>query len=227
MRRPARTALISLMLASTVVLAGILVTGLRSIPVRTYSVRVPDSGTAGIARPSHRLCESPIRTPRPASAVGVFADPAAGAPSIEVDVFASGRRIGFGRRTPDPRVREQLVSLDHTIPAHQPLRVCIRASSGALTVWGAGAQAPGVVADGVAPGMQFALVLTRPATFLGSLGTAFSRASLFKLSWVGSWTFWLLLVLLAFTFPLAGRALVRALNEDEADENRDARKDSP
>ncbi|HET9125832.1 MAG TPA: hypothetical protein VFN65_13210, partial [Solirubrobacteraceae bacterium] len=79
---------------------------------------------------------------------------------------------------------------------------------------------------GVAPGTQFALVLTRRATFLGSLGTAFSRASLFKPSWVGAWTFWLLLALLGSTVPLAGAALVRALDDDEAAESTAARTDS-
>ena len=90
-------------------------------------------------------------------------------------------------------------------------------------MYGAGAQAPGVVADGVVPGMQFALVLTHRVTLLGSLSTAFSRAAIFRPDWVGAWTFWLLLALLACTLPLAGVAIVRALDDPDPDENSHAR----
>jgi hypothetical protein len=216
---PHRSTLLLLALAAVVIVAGLVFAGLQTIPVRSYALRVPDSGSVGLARPSHRLCEGPITSPTTARSVGVFADPAAGAPVVEVTVFAGRRQIAVGTRTPDPSVREQLVGLDRRIPAGRAVRVCVRASRGALTVWGAGAQAPGVVTRGASPGMQFALVLTRPGTLLGSLSTAFTRAATFRPSWVGPWTFWLLVALLACTLPLAGVAITRALGEDEADES--------
>ncbi len=173
----------------------------------------------GTARASHRLCEGPIRSPSPAHAVEVFGDPGAGASTVTVTVLAGGRSIATGSRTADPAGRGQRVGLDHSIPAHRPVEVCIGASGGALTVFGAGAQAPGVTTRGVAPGMQFALVLTRPGTLLGSLPAAFSRAAIFRPSWVGAWTFWLLVALVACTLPLAGVAVIRALDDPEPDEN--------
>lgn len=225
-RRVDRRPLLLLVLVAVVVVAGLVVAGLQTIPVRTYALRVPDSGTAGIARASHRLCEGPITSPMSARDVGIFADPAAGSPELEVTVLAGGRQIAAGRRAPDPSVREQLVRLERPIPKRRAVRVCVRASSGSLTVYGAGAVAPGVATHGVNPGQQFALVLTRSGTFLGSLSTAFTRAAIFRPSWVGAWTFWLLLALLACTLPLAGVALIRAIAENEVDESSPAQRRS-
>lgn len=212
-----------LAIAITVVTAALVVAGLDSGAVRTYSVRVPDSGSVGIAHSSHRLCEGPVQSPALARGVEVFADPASGAPIVAVTVLAGGRTIATGSRTAEAAGREQRIRLDHPIPADRPVQVCIGASGGALTVFGAGAQAPSVAARGVTPGTQFALVLTRPGTLLGTLSTAFSRAAIFRPSWVGAWTFWLLTALLACTLPLAGVAVLRALQDPEPDENSHAR----
>jgi hypothetical protein len=214
-----RSGLIALGLAAIAVIAGLLIAGFQTIQGRTYSLRVPDSGGAGIASASHRVCEGPIRSPWTASGVAVFADPATGRPTLAVRVFAGGRLIASGSRTPSPSGREQLVALDHPIRAGQAVQVCIATSGGTLTVYGAGAQAPAVVAHGLLPGMQFSLVLTHSTTLIGSLSRAFSRAAIFRPSWVGAWTFWLLLALLGCTLPLAGVALLGALDEPEPDEN--------
>jgi hypothetical protein len=156
----------------------------------------------------------------------VFANAATGRPTLAVRVFADGRLTASGSRTPNPSGREQLVALDHPIPAGRAVQVCIATSGGTLTVYGAGAQAPGVVAHGVLPGMQFALLLTHRTSLIGSLSTAFSRAAIFRPSWVGAWTFWVLAGLLACTILLAGVALTRALDEPEPDENSPARNGS-
>jgi hypothetical protein len=210
-----RSGLIALGLAAIVVTAGLLVAGLQTIQGRTYSLRVPDSGASGIASASHRLCEGPIQSPTAASGVGVFADPATGHPTVNVRVLAGGRLIASGSRIPNASGQEQIVALDRPVRAHLAVRVCLAASGGTLTVYGAGEQAPTVVAHGVTPGMQFALVLTQPTTPIGALSTAFARAAIFRPSWVGAWTFWLLVGLLACTLPLAGVALTRALDEPE------------
>lgn len=221
-----RSGVLGLATAAILVTAALVAAGLQRIQARTYSVRVPDSSIAGTARPSHRLCEGPLRTPVAASGVAVFAAPASGAPAVTVSVFADGRQIASGRRTPEARVREQVIALDHQIPARRTVRVCVGAADGTLDVYGAGAQAPGVAAQGVIPGMQFALVLTRSSTLLGSFSTALSRAAIFRPSWVGAWTFWLLTALLACTLPLAGVAVLRALPDPEPDENSHARNGS-
>lgn len=214
-----RAPLLLLALAAILVAAGLIVAGLQTIPVRTFALRVPDSGTAGIASPHHELCEGPIKSAAMASGVGVFADPAAGSPVLTVTVFAGHRPIAAGSRHADPRVRQQIVRLDQPIPAGRAVRICVRASYGALTVYGAGAQAPGVVMQGGNPGQQFSLVLTRPGTFLGALSTAFTRAAIFRPSWVGAWTFWLLVALLGCTLPLAAIAVARAISDEEPDES--------
>jgi len=223
LRLTRRSAIATLVVGTVVMFVGLLVAGLQTIQGRTYSVRVPDSGIAGTASPSHRLCEGPVQTPSRASGAGVFVVGASGRPRVTVTIFSGGRLIASGSRRPNPTVREQIVVLDQPIPAQRPVQVCVGASGGTLTVYGAGAQAPAVVTHGVAAGMQFSFVLTHPTTLIGALPQAFSRAAIFRPSWVGSWTFWLLFALLAGTVALAGIALTGALDEPEVDESSYAR----
>jgi hypothetical protein len=221
-----RAGLTAFVIATVVVLAALLIAGLSTIQGRTYALGVPDGGVAGTAQASHRVCEGPIRTPTRATGVGAFADPATGKPLVTVAVFSGGHQIASGSARPNPAIREQVVELDHPIRAGQPVHVCVGASGGTLTVYGSGALAPGVAAHGIVPGWQFALVLTRRTTLIGSLSTAFSRAAIFRPSWMGAWTFWLLLALLVGAFGLAAVALAKALDDPEPDENFHARNGS-
>jgi hypothetical protein len=221
-----RSALLVLAVASVLVTTGLVVAGLQSIAVRTYALRIPDAGAVGTADASHRLCEGLIQGSSTTRGVEVFADAAAGSPTVAVTVLSGGRPIATGSRTAEPAGGEQRVGLDHPIPAHRPVEVCIGAAGGALTVLGAAAHTPDVIAHGGAPGTQFALVLTRPGTLLGSLSTAFERAAIFRPSWIGAWTFWLLVALLACTLPLAGIAITGALSDPEPDESSRARNGS-
>jgi hypothetical protein len=87
---------------------------------------------------------------------------------------------------------------------------------GSFALQGWLALAPGVTMTGGNGGMQFSLVLLRPvgSTFLGSLPTAFARASLFKLSWLRPWIFWLLCALLLSTILFGSLAISAAVRED-------------
>jgi hypothetical protein len=55
-------------------------------------------------------------------------------------------------------------------------------------------------------------------TLLGLLHTVFDRASLFKFSWIGAWTFWVLGAALLLAFPLAGAAVVWGAEAEPDDE---------
>ncbi len=65
-------------------------------------------------------------------------------------------------------------------------------------------------------GQRFSLVLLSDGSrsLLGSLSLAFSRASLWRLSWVGPWTFWVLAIALLMAFGLVVAAVVRAADDD-------------
>jgi hypothetical protein len=210
-----RRGVLVLALAATVVVAGLLVAGLQTIPVRTFALGVPDANPAALVSPTQRACEGPVRSSGPAGSVGIFGVPVSGSAVIAVVVFSTGgRRLAAGRLADSGSSIEHLVTLDHRIPGGRPVRVCIRAFDGSLSLRGTAAQTLGVRTSGVIPGTQFSLLLTRPGTFLGSLQTGFSRAAIFRPDWVGAWTFWALLGLLVATIGLAGVAVARASEDD-------------
>ena len=83
---------------------------------------------------------------------------------------------------------------------------------------GSAVSEPGVTVTGIPAGQRFSLVLLSDGdrSLLGSLSLAFSRASLWRPSWVGAWTFWVLVIALLVTFGLAVVAVVRAADDDAA-----------
>jgi hypothetical protein len=214
-RRP----LFVLVIASVVIVAGLVVAGLQTVQVRTYSLRQPNLEPVASVRPGHPACEGPVTARAASRGVALFGSAASGSPTITVRVSSASRTVATGELAHAGASAENDVAVDHPIPAGRPLHVCVSAAGGVFSLMGAGSQFAGVLTSGVAHDTQFSLVLTRPATFLGSLPTAFSRASVFKPSWVGAWTFWLLLAVLACAVALAGVAVVGALEEDEADES--------
>jgi hypothetical protein len=221
-RRP----LLVLAIAAAAVIAGLIVAGLQTIPVRTYSLRQPDVGPVASLRPGHSACEGPVTSTVAARGVGIFGRAVSGRPTVEVRARSASRTLATGELAVD-RSGESVVPLNRPIPAGRAVHVCVSATGGVFSLVGDGSQVRGLTARGVSPGTQFSLVLTRPATFLGSLQTAFSRAAVFKPSWVGAWTFWLLLALLGCTVVVAGVAVARAAEDDEADESSHARDGSP
>jgi hypothetical protein len=70
--------------------------------------------------------------------------------------------------------------------------------------------------DGKPTFSEFSLVLFEPSrhSLLAALPTAFSRAALFRFSWVGPWTFWVLTLALLGTIGACGWALVAATRAD-------------
>jgi hypothetical protein len=211
---PRGLAALVLALAIVVVAAALVIAGLRTIPVRTFALRVQDALPVAVAGNGELVCEGPVRSSGPARGIGVFGAIRSGDPLVQVDVLSSaGRTLGSGRMGPSSG-SEHLVALDRQIPGGLPVRVCVRSTHGTFTLLGAIDQAS-LKTRYVDSGGAFALVLTRPSSFLGSLGTAFSRASVFRPRWVGTWTFWLLLGALAATFGIAWLAVGEASADDE------------
>jgi len=73
--------------------------------------------------------------------------------------------------------------------------------------------------SGKKPGLEFSLVLFsgHGQSLLGALGKAFSRASLFRPSWIGAWTFWALAVALVATIAFGAVAIAAAASADSDD----------
>jgi hypothetical protein len=73
--------------------------------------------------------------------------------------------------------------------------------------------------DGKRSALQFSLALLgSPTDTLSQLPTAFRRASLFRPTWVGVWTYWALLAGLLVAVAACGAALIAAARTDERTE---------
>jgi hypothetical protein len=204
-------------LLAFVVVILLVVAGLVRIPVRTFALRVQDSTSIGGISGGRVACEGPIRSPTAARGVGIFGAPNTSRPTtLSATVRTDGDRIlATGHSTASSNDTQQQIPLDRQLPANRPVRICIRATPGSFSLLGGAAQAPGVSASGVAAATQFSLVLTRPATFFDGLQTAFSRAAIFRPDWIGAWTFWLLLAVLACALAVAAIAVIAATREDD------------
>jgi hypothetical protein len=222
--------------ATTITLAVMIVCGLQQIAVRTVSLGVPNTERVAVVKPGALVCQGPITSPSAAGTVEVWGQPTSGDPQTTVMVRSvSGRGVisegllepssGSRPRAPfSPPTTAALFGyqarLNRNIPGGRSVEVCVQAKHGSFALQGWLALAPGVTMTGGTAGLQFSLVLLKPggSTLLGSLPTAFARASLFKLSWLHPWVFWLLCALLLATILFGSFAIGAAVREEVLDE---------
>lgn len=198
-------------------LLALLVAATRPRLVRTASAGAPNQFTIGVLRPGQRVCEGPIVSDQTARDVAIWGGGAGERAQLTVTVQAgNGGPSASGILRATPAGARRNVALDRTVPGGRPLRICLADEVGAFSLSGSPASAPGVVATGIPSGQRFSLVLltARDQSLLGSLSTAFSRASLWRPSWVGSWTFWVLMLALLASFGLGVVAVVSAAQDD-------------
>lgn len=198
----------------------LLVVGTRHIVVRTASADAPNQTRLPALRPGQTACEGPLISHGPARSVGVWGTSGAVRAHLTVTVqnAATHAVLAAGALGGTPGDGERVAHLVQGAPGGRPLEVCVTDQAGEFSLDGSAASPPGLVATGLPPGQKFSLALLSDGdqTLLGSLSTAFSRASLWRPSWVGPWTFWMLLIALLATFGLAVVAVVSAAGDDEA-----------
>jgi hypothetical protein len=198
------------------------------VTVRAYAAGVATTATIPNAVGVHRICEGPISPSLPSRRVTLLATVPVKS-DLRVAVFAHARRdrhpIAEGSVAAIPTLATiYAIGLSRTVPT-RPVDVCVSTSTGGTFSLGGELRSGrgGVhILDhaGSTPGYSglaaFAVILTSAnrRSFLGSLALAFERASLFHPSWVGAWTFWVLLVLLVLGFPAALLAAVLAGRQD-------------
>jgi hypothetical protein len=197
----------------------LLVAGSRHLAGRTASADAPNQFTIATLRPGHAVCEGPITSQGPARSVGIWGS-AVGATArltVAVEEPSTHETLASGSLQAAAQEREWTVRLAREVPGDHPVQICLTEDVGAFSLAGSAVSVPGVTVTGIPAGQRYSLVLLSDGhqSLLGSLSLAFSRASLWRPSWVGAWTFWALALALLMTFGLAVVAVIRAADDDD------------
>lgn len=197
--------------------ASLLVAGTRRQEIRTYALDAPNEAPVAQLQPSSQVCEGPLTSAGPAAGAAIWGNSLGLGTKLTLDIEqAGGRTLATAELEPGNAETEWTARLSRTVGGGQPLVVCITDDRGAFSLFGSATVDNTVVMIGQGQGYQFSLVLLSPhnRSFFGSLSTAFSRASLWRPSWVGSWTFWLLAAGFLAAFGLGVAAVARAASAD-------------
>ena len=212
--------------------AAVLVTVLAGVTTKekdAFTLGVSAAGPVTTLQPGQQVCQEPIVVPDADAAfdrirfsLGTFSRPG---PPIDVAVKAiDGRFEARGRleggyadrsRAPTPSV-----AVGHVALIEQGLRVCLRnAGSTKVAVFGNGdlaSRTSTATKDGKPAGADVTMVFERgeSRSALSLVPRIFERASLWRASWTGAWTYWLLGALVLLAVPaLLALALRSSLRE--------------
>jgi hypothetical protein len=202
----------------------LLIAGAGGLHTRAFALGSPNQTQVATLNPAQQVCEGPVTSPEPVGAARIWAYTNGGPSTLAVlvedatthKVFSSGR---FSISTNPSAYTTRLAG---TTPSRTPVSICLTASgSHQVVLLGSAPVRPGVLISQAGKPVQreFSLVLLKASSesLISALPTAFSRAALFRPSWVGSWTFWLLTVALLASFGLAVVAVRAAAGADEVD----------
>ncbi len=206
-----------------IALVALLFAASRDVMVREFSNRAADEQSVALLRPPQRVCEGPVASPAQTRAVGIWGGSVIGVARLTVAVedAGTGSRVASGK-IDATKPTEYIARLTNPVPGGQPLRICLMGNLNTFSLLGSPATDPNAAMSGGKAGMQFSLALLNDKpSLLSSLPTAFSRASLWRPSWLGSWTFWVLAVALLGTFGLGVAAVASAASADDEHDQQD------
>jgi hypothetical protein len=205
----ARLTVIALVVASILAIG---VLALRQTSL-AFTLGVAVAGPVATLKHGDQVCQRPIDVPsggefdRVQMSLGTFHRE--GSP-LRVTVKNLGGRVLSEGMVPGgypdiARQPEHLVALDRRVGA-QRVAVCVdNRGRHAVAVYGnvdAAARTSTAVKDGKPLGFDLALVFERkPRSKLSLIPEAFSRAALFRFTWMGSWTYFVLLAVLVLGGP--------------------------
>jgi hypothetical protein len=208
---------------AVIALVALGISGRRGLMVREFSNRIPSQGSVALLRPTQQVCEGPVTSPRQIQGVGIWGGSVVGVARLSVAVQDADthQQLAFGRIAATTATG-YIAHLNTAVPASRPLRICLVGNLNTFSVLGGPAASPTAEMTGRKPGAEFSLALLNDdRSLLGSLSTAFSRASLFRPAWVASWTFWLLACALLAAFGLGVAAVASAASADGEEDGRD------
>lgn len=230
MRR--RSGVLAFALAAGLGLAGLAVSAARGQRFTAFSVRVPARGFAVLLQPGQQACQKPVIVSSPTGGVEVwlYSGPVPG-PAVGVTVsdargelLALGRIPPSNRETTPPKGFPSPISLqtrfDATVPAGKRVMICfLNLGKTAVALMGSGrpsATSGAIALPSQSHGNAISLLFLRPQpqSLFSMLPTIFRRAMLFRPTWVGAWTFWLLAAAVLGAFALGAVAVARASSAD-------------
>ena len=198
---------------------GLIVAGLAPIQTRSFVLGARPLGPILGIDPPQRLCEGPITSERQFDIVQVWGAALAHHQArvrVTVTDAHDQHMLGSGPVTVTDAAGLYAARLDRPVVGGVSVQVCVNAVSDHYIALGTAPITPSVVLTGH-PGQQFSLNLVDDhESLLGALPRALSRAALWRPSWVGEWTFWVLAAGVLLTFAVAVVAVTRAAREDGA-----------
>jgi hypothetical protein len=218
-----RRAWVPFTLFASLALVTLLIAGLRASAIRAYAVGVPSDRTVAVASPRRPVCEGPIRSEYAYRSVVLWGKYLSGKPLVRIVSEHSGANAlisgGLVERSLPGAYGPFTAKLTRSVAADAVVDACVTDTAGEFKLWGSTHGYTGVAIPGSKRRLAFSLVMLEPTqhSLLGSLSLAFSRASLFRPSWVGTWTFWALLIALLGTVPLAAIAISAAIRSEDGE----------
>jgi hypothetical protein len=225
-----RSGILAFALAAGLGLAGLAVSAAHGQRFTAFSVRVAARGFAVLLQPRQQACQSPVMVSAPTGGVEVwlYSGPVPG-PEVGVTVGdARGRGLlAVGRIPPTPRETtppkgfptpiSRSTRFDATVPAGKRITLCfLNLGTTAVALLGSGPSATSGALPAKSGGQAIALLFLRPhaQSLFSMLPTVFRRAMLFRPTWVGAWTFWVLAAALLGAFAVGALAVARASAAD-------------
>lgn len=231
MRR--RSGILAFAVAAGLGLAGLAVSAARGQRWTAFSVQVPARGFAVLLQPGQQACQKPVIVSSPTGGVEVwvYSGPVPGpALGVTVSDARDGELLALGhisashRETTPPNGFPSPIStrtrFDATVPAGKRITLCfLNLGSTAVALMGSGgpsATSGAIALPSQSHGNAISLLFLRPhsQSLFSMLPTVFRRAMLFRPTWVGAWTFWLLAAALLGSFALGALAVARASAAD-------------
>ncbi len=228
-----RAAVAAFAVVSVAGVVALLIAGAGDQRTTAFSLDVPNTIQVTDLFPGTAACQGPLSVQSEFQGFRAWISPAA-APSLRATVYNSrGARLATGQIRAQPGVPGPYVwRLSAPVAAHEQVSVCLRNLGpapvgliGSSPSQSAGSLKVGSKATATAAAMVF--LRPHPRNLLATLPALFARAALFKASWVGAWTFWLLCALILAAFAIAARSVALATAEDAAATEAQGRRDSP
>jgi hypothetical protein len=218
MRRPGPKTWLPFTLIAIVGLIVLIMFGLSDHRERVYALRAPNSVPVATLAAGQRACEGPVPATAAVAGVRVWGAAVKGVTSLRLQLRSHGNVLATGAVSVPARYGAYTAIVNRPLPRRGRVTVCVSVTGRTpFVLLGNPAIVPGVrlTLAGRPSTNQFSVALVgRPTSNLSQLSTAFSHAALFRPSWVGPWTFWLLLAGFLAATVCAGFAINAAARTD-------------